>query len=36
MSEGERFLDKCLTTKVGLRPWPHQIINDTLSQEAFA
>jgi hypothetical protein len=36
MSEGERFLDKCLTTTVGLQPWPHQIINDTLSQEAFA
>ena len=36
MNEGERFLDKCLTTTVGLQPWPHQIINDTLSQESFA
>jgi len=36
MNEGERFLDKCLTTTVGLQPWPHQIINNTLSQEAFA
>ena len=36
MSEGERFVDKCLTNEVHLEPWPYQIINDTLSQPAFA
>tara|TARA_Y100000817_G_C16840620_1_gene537827 strand:- start:304 stop:924 length:621 start_codon:yes stop_codon:yes gene_type:complete len=36
MSEGERFVYKCLTNEVHLEPWPYQIINDTLSQPAFA
>jgi len=35
MNEGKRFVDKCLTTTVGLQPWPHQIINDTFSLDAF-
>ncbi len=35
MSEGARFVDKCLTTEVQLEPWPYQIINDTLSNDAF-
>ena len=35
MSEGKRFIDKCLETKSVLDPWPHQIINDTLSKSVF-
>ena len=36
MNEGERFVNKCFDTKVELRPWPYQILNDTLSNEVFA
>ena len=36
MTEGERFLDKCLTTPVELQPWPYQILNNTLSDSVFA
>ena len=35
MYEGKKFLDKCLNTKVILKPWPHQIINNTLSKNVF-
>ena len=35
MSEGKRFVDKCLTTDVIHNPWPHQILKDTLSTDAF-
>ena len=35
MSEGKRFVDKCLTTDVIHNPWPHQIFKDTLSTDAF-
>ena len=31
----ERFISECLTTKVDLNPWPHQIIQDTFSIETF-
>ena len=35
MTEGERFLDKCLTNTVAMDPWPHQIIEQTLSKSVF-
>ena len=35
MSEGERFVEKCLQTEVQLQPWPYQVIDDTLSENAF-
>ena len=35
MSEGQRFVDKCLSTDVMLDPWPNQIIADTLSTQTF-
>ena len=35
MYEGKKFLDKCLNTKVISKPWPHQIINNTLSKNVF-
>ena len=35
MSEGARFVEKCLSTEVQLEPWPYQIIHDTLSTDAF-
>ena len=35
MSEGQRFLDKCLEATVAVDPWPHQNINDTLSTATF-
>lgn len=35
MSEGNKFIKKCLETKVNLDPWPHQIISDTISTELF-
>lgn len=35
MSEGQRFVDKCLSTDVVTDPWPHQIISDTLSADTF-
>tara|TARA_R110002020_G_scaffold34077_3_gene104056 strand:- start:902 stop:1522 length:621 start_codon:yes stop_codon:yes gene_type:complete len=35
MTEGKRFLDKCLATEVANNPWPHQIILDTLGQDTF-
>ncbi len=35
MIEGERFLDKCLLTEVITDPWPHQILQDTLSNQMF-
>ena len=35
MTEGQNFLDKCLDTPVNLNPWPHQIIDNTLSEETF-
>ncbi len=31
----ERFISECLTTKVDLNPWPHQIIQDSFSIETF-
>ena len=31
----ERFISECLTTKVDLNPWPHQIIQYTFSIETF-
>lgn len=35
MTEGNRFIEKCLTTDVIYNPWPHQIIRDTLSKNTF-
>ena len=35
MSVGERFLKKCLETKVETDPWPHQILNDTFDEPTF-
>jgi hypothetical protein len=35
MSEGERFVEKCLQTEVQLQPWPYQVIDNTLSKNAF-
>lgn len=35
MTEGERFLDKCLSGDVAMDPWPHQIIQETLNTELF-
>ena len=35
MSEGQRFLDKCTSTDVEHNPWPHQIIENTLSENVF-
>ena len=35
MYEGKKFLDKCLNAKVISKPWPHQIINNTLSKNVF-
>lgn len=35
MSEGQRFLDKCLEATVAVDPWPYQILNDTLSSGTF-
>ena len=35
MSEGVRFLDKCVNTPVKTEPWPYQIIENTLSDELF-
>lgn len=35
MSQGKRFLEKCMNTKVMLDPWPHQIINETFDEKTF-
>lgn len=35
MTDGNRFLDKCLATEVIAEPWPHQILQDTLSDDLF-
>jgi hypothetical protein len=35
MSEGKRFLNKCLDTQVQTDPWPYQVIENTLSDELF-
>ena len=35
MIEGNRFLNKCLATDVSKDPWPHQILQNTLSDELF-
>ena len=35
MQEGKQFLNKCLKTKILLKPWPHQIIKNTLSKNVF-
>ena len=35
MSEGQRFLAKCLDATVAVDPWPYQILNDTLSSGTF-
>ena len=35
MTQGQRFLDKCKQTQINPNPWPHQIIEDTFSQEIF-
>jgi len=35
MSEGQRFVDKCLNTNIESNPWPHQVLADTLSLDAF-
>jgi hypothetical protein len=35
MNIGERFLKKCLETKVETDPWPHQILNDTFDEPTF-
>tara|TARA_B100000214_G_scaffold373965_1_gene355506 strand:+ start:5294 stop:5914 length:621 start_codon:yes stop_codon:yes gene_type:complete len=35
MTEGKRFLDKCLQTKVITSPWPYQILDNTLSKDTF-
>ena len=35
MNIGERFLKKCLDTKVETDPWPHQILNDTFDEPTF-
>lgn len=35
MDEGKDFLDKCLNAKVNLIPWPHQVIHNTLGEDAF-
>ena len=34
--EGKKFIDKCLNSPVLLSPWPHQILEDTISPEIFA
>ena len=36
MSEGKRLIEKCLAAEVQMKPWPYQIIDDTLSNPAFA
>ena len=35
MTQGKRFVDKCLETKAITDPWPHQIIHDTFDNDAF-
>ena len=35
MTQGKRFVDKCLSTKADTDPWPHQILHDTFDQDAF-
>lgn len=35
MIEGQRFVEKCLGTTVTSKPWPHQVIEQTLSQDTF-
>jgi len=35
MSQGKRFVEKCLETKAILDPWPHQILHDTFDQDSF-
>jgi hypothetical protein len=34
--EGKKFVDRCLNSPVLLSPWPHQIIEDTISPSIFA
>ena len=33
--EGSRFVSKCLASPVEIDPWPHQIIEDTLTPDTF-
>ena len=35
MTQGKRFVEKCLETKAITDPWPHQIIHDTFDNDAF-
>ena len=35
MSQGKRFVDKCLQNQAILEPWPHQIIQDTFDDQTF-
>ena len=35
MTQGQRFLDKCKQPQINPNPWPHQLIEDTFSQEIF-
>ena len=35
MNEGKKFLENCLTSKVVHDPWPHQVLNNTLSTDTF-
>ena len=35
MSQGNRFVNKCLATKAILEPWPHQILHDTFDRDSF-
>ena len=33
--EREKFLENCLTSEVVHDPWPHQVLNNTLSTDTF-
>ena len=35
MSEGKIFLNKCKSAEVQSHPWPHQVIQNTLSEDVF-
>ena len=35
MSEGKIFLNKCKSAEVQSHPWPHQVIENTLSEDVF-
>ena len=33
---GEKFLHKCINQEIIKDPWPHQIIDNTFSEQVFA